>query len=86
MGNIRSRVKVGVRDVLVLGPRVAPAGPWLPGATPRVVPAARAGDQPSNFESKTLVLGSDGKVHIPGSKTRKTPGTLRWRGEQEKEG
>ena len=66
--------------------RVTHTGPWLLSATPIVVPASRARDQPSNFDSKNLVLGIDGKVRIPGSNKRKRPGTPRWKGDQKKEG
>ena len=51
MGNIHSRVKVGVRDDPLLSLKVTHAGPWLPVVGPIAVPAKEACPQPSNFNS-----------------------------------
>ena len=83
MGNIRSKVKVGARNVPLPRPQATHAGPWLPAAGPVAVPAKVAGPGHSDFTSKTLVLGNDGQVRIPGSSTRKRPGTTRPPGDRE---
>ena len=46
MGNSRSWVKVGVRDVPAPRLRVTHGGPWLPEVAPIAVPAARVVTNP----------------------------------------
>ena len=75
-----------MRGVPLPRPKVTHAGPWLPVAGLVAVLAKEAGPQPSNFNSKTLVLGSDGMVRILGSNTRKRSGTTRRPGGREEEG
>ena len=67
-------------------PKVTHDAQWLPVAGPVAVPAKEAGPQPSNFNSKTLVLGSDSAVRIPESNTRKRLGTTRRPGGREEVG
>ena len=55
LGNIRSRDKVGKREVPLLRPKATHVGLWLLGAGLVAVPAKEAGPRPSKFNSKTLV-------------------------------
>ena len=45
MGNIRSRVKVGARDVPLPRPKVTHAGPWILVAVPVAIPVKEASPQ-----------------------------------------
>ena len=42
MGNIRSRVRVGVKEIPLLRPKVIHDGPWIPVVGPVAVPVKEA--------------------------------------------